>query len=152
MAEAFVQTDKNCMRSIKHSGSTATVVALTKDRLIVANAGDCRCVLFKMNELGQGQCIALSTDHKPDREDEKQRIITAGGYVMRLPNDVWRVDGVLAVSRAFGDFALKRENSSKVEVNRGHVIVDPEITTYVRTSEDRFIILARLVFSPVARR
>ena len=48
---------------------------------------------------------ALSADHKPNRPDERARIEAAGGAVLWA--GTWRVGGVLAVSRAFGDSALK---------------------------------------------
>jgi serine/threonine protein phosphatase PrpC len=50
--------------------------------------------------------IALSEDHKPNRTDERSRIEAAGGVVVWA--GTWRVGGVLAVSRAFGDRLLKR--------------------------------------------
>ncbi|WJZ90703.1 hypothetical protein VitviT2T_009831 [Vitis vinifera] len=45
-----------------------------------------------------GSAIPLSTDHKSDRSDERQRIEDAGGFVIWV--ETWRVGGVLAVSRA----------------------------------------------------
>jgi protein phosphatase 1L len=48
----------------------------------------------------------LSEDHKPNRTDERSRIEAAGGVVVWA--GTWRVGGVLAVSRAFGDRLLKR--------------------------------------------
>ncbi|KAL0369296.1 UNVERIFIED_CONTAM: putative protein phosphatase 2C 11 [Sesamum calycinum] len=58
--------------------------------------------------------IPLSIDHKPDRSDERERIEQAGGFVVWA--GTWRVGGVLAVSRAFGDKLL-----------RPYVVADPEI-------------------------
>ena len=52
-----------------------------------------------------GPAIPLSTDHKSDRYDERQRIEDAGGFVIWA--GTWRVGGVLAVSRAFGDKLFK---------------------------------------------
>lgn len=50
--------------------------------------------------------VQLSDDHKPNRTDERSRIEAAGGVVVWA--GTWRVGGVLAVSRAFGDRLLKR--------------------------------------------
>ena len=48
------------------------------------------------------QAIALSKDHKPDDPEEATRIQAAGGFV-----DDGRVNGMLALSRALGDFEYK---------------------------------------------
>ena len=65
--------------------------------------------------------VPLSEDHKPNRIDERQRIESAGGVVVWA--GTWRVGGVLAVSRAFGDRLLKR-----------YVVAMPDITEQVRTA------------------
>ena len=54
---------------------------------------------------GEG-ATALSRDHKPNREDEQQRIEAAGGSVVWA--GTWRVSGVLAVSRSFGNRMMKK--------------------------------------------
>jgi hypothetical protein len=43
----------------------------------------------------------MSVDHKPNSKEERTRIEQAGGVVVWA--GTWRVAGVLAVSRAFGD-------------------------------------------------
>ncbi|KAG5048341.1 hypothetical protein JHK85_009444 [Glycine max] len=73
--------------------------------------------------------IAVSRDHKPDQTDERQRIEEAGGFVMWA--GTWRVGGVLAVSRAFGDRLLKQ-----------YVVADPEIQEEKVDSSLEFLILA----------
>ena len=64
----------------------------------MGNVGDSRCVASI-----QGIADPLSTDHKPGDPLEKERIISAGGYVEQN-----RVNGNLALSRAVGDFAFKQ--------------------------------------------
>ncbi|GJN34609.1 hypothetical protein PR202_gb23288 [Eleusine coracana subsp. coracana] len=49
------------------SGSTACVAVIRNDELIVANAGDSRCVISR-----KGQAYNLSTDHKPDLEGDME--------------------------------------------------------------------------------
>jgi len=53
--------------------------------------------------------LYCSEDHKPNRADETRRIEAAGGSVSQGPlgGGPMRVDGALAVSRAFGDFHFK---------------------------------------------
>ncbi|XP_027189832.1 probable protein phosphatase 2C 11 isoform X2 [Cicer arietinum] len=72
--------------------------------------------------------VPLSVDHKPDRSDERQRIEQAGGFIIWA--GTWRVGGVLAVSRAFGDKLLKP-----------YVVADPEIQEEEIEGVD-FIIIA----------
>ncbi|KAF9663480.1 hypothetical protein SADUNF_Sadunf17G0054900 [Salix dunnii] len=57
-------------------GCTACVVIIRNNHLIVANAGDSRCVISR-----KGQAYSLSRDHKPDLEAEKERILKAGGFI-----------------------------------------------------------------------
>ncbi|KAJ0984027.1 hypothetical protein J5N97_002383 [Dioscorea zingiberensis] len=106
-----------------HVGSTAVVAVVTPEQLVVANCGDSRAVLSR-----GGVAIPLSTDHKPDRPDEMERIEAAGGRVIYW--DGARVLGVLAMSRAIGDGYLKP-----------YVISEPEVTVTEREEEDECLIL-----------
>lgn len=85
----------------QYTGSTAVIAVLDGIKLTVANVGDSRGVMCDSN----GTAIALSYDHKPDGESEKKRIEKAGGHIQFW--GVWRVNGILATSRALGDFYLK---------------------------------------------
>ncbi|KAF5959411.1 hypothetical protein HYC85_000620 [Camellia sinensis] len=105
-------------------GSTAVVAVVTPEKIIVSNCGDSRGVLCR-----NGVAIPLSSDHKPDRPDELDRIQNAGGRVIYW--DGARVLGVLAMSRAIGDNYLKP-----------FVIPEPEVTVTDRTAEDECLILA----------
>ena len=131
-AAAFKRTDADYLALStafvhKDDGTTA-VAALVDDAsgtVVVANAGDSRCVLCKRD----GRAVALSDDHKPNRADERARVEALGGTVVFW--GVWRVEGVLAVSRALGDRALKR-----------YVTAEPEVQTCARARDDAFLVLA----------
>ncbi|CAK9163059.1 unnamed protein product [Ilex paraguariensis] len=105
-------------------GSTAVVVILGKEELVVANCGDSRAVLCR-----GGVAVPLTNDHKPDRPDEKERVEAAGGRVIEWNGS--RVLGVLATSRSIGDYYLKP-----------YVISEPEVTMSMRTELDDFLIIA----------
>eukprot|EP00729_Bicosta_minor_P016846 gene16846-13423_t len=60
----------------RSSGTTATVALLKGNSIVVANAGDTRCVLCR-----DGQTVPLSFDHKPEDDGEQLRIENAGGMV-----------------------------------------------------------------------
>ncbi|KAH7441222.1 hypothetical protein KP509_03G029400 [Ceratopteris richardii] len=114
--ETYQQTDSEFLEdesNQKHDvGSTASTAILVGDRLVVANVGDSRAVICRGNT-----AYALSEDHKPNRKDERQRIEEAGGVVIWA--GTWRVGGILAVSRAFGDRSLKQ-----------FVVAEPELQVY----------------------
>uniref|UniRef100_A0A7N0VI25 PPM-type phosphatase domain-containing protein n=1 Tax=Kalanchoe fedtschenkoi TaxID=63787 RepID=A0A7N0VI25_KALFE len=74
----------------------------------------------------------LTRDHHPDRDDEKSRVETAGGFVYDT-SGVPRVNGKLAVSRAIGDLSFKRYG----------VISSPEITDWQQlTANDSYLVVA----------
>ena len=115
----------------ERSGSTGVVVLLTPTHFVCANTGDSRAVLRR-----QGQVLPLSFDHKPSDTPERKRIVAAGGIVKGK-----RVDGDLAVSRAFGDFAYKQDTARPPEQQR--VIVVPDLVVYPREHDhDEFVVLA----------
>uniref|UniRef100_A0AAG5CQ56 protein-serine/threonine phosphatase n=1 Tax=Anopheles atroparvus TaxID=41427 RepID=A0AAG5CQ56_ANOAO len=87
------------------SGSTAVAVLIKDNRLYCANAGDSRAIACV-----DGHLDVLSFDHKPTNDSEMKRIRNAGGYV-----EYNRVNGYLALSRALGDFGLKRNQEKKPE-------------------------------------
>ncbi|KAK4757867.1 hypothetical protein SAY87_019168 [Trapa incisa] len=105
-------------------GSTAVVAVICSSHIIVANCGDSRAVLCRGKEP-----IALSVDHKPNREDEYQRIEAAGGKVIQWNGH--RVFGVLAMSRSIGDRYLKP-----------WIIPVPEVMFIPRAKEDECLVLA----------
>ncbi|CAF2245828.1 BnaA08g14490D [Brassica napus] len=105
-------------------GSTSVVAVVFPTHIFVANCGDSRAVLCRGKT-----ALPLSTDHKPDREDEAATIEAAGGKVIRWNGA--RVFGVLAMSRSIGDRYLKPS-----------IIPDPEVTAVKRVKEDDCLILA----------
>jgi len=92
-------------------GSTAaTVVTFNKEGkkyAVVANIGD-SMVMKKSN----GEPLTyVSTEHVPDNEEERKRIEMYNPNpkmpLVRYVENTWRVGGLLALSRAFGDAYLK---------------------------------------------
>lgn len=144
MVAAFKKFDTVTLRSIPDleshrdcSGTTANVVYIHPQYLVVANAGDSRSVLGK---IGAGKDAAgievepMSKDHKPSDAPERARIVAAGGHV-----SMNRVDGDLAVSRALGDFIYK---NPKLPPEKQKVSPVPDIKIHLRSSKDRYLILA----------
>jgi len=86
----------------RSAGSCGTIVLITDDKIFQVNLGDCRSIIFNKNS----EIINETVDCTPNRDDENNRIISAGGFVS-LRGGCKRVNGILAVSRAFGDFEYK---------------------------------------------
>eukprot|EP00747_Dinoflagellata_sp_TGD_P090528 gnl/TRDRNA2_/TRDRNA2_164730_c4_seq10.p1 gnl/TRDRNA2_/TRDRNA2_164730_c4~~gnl/TRDRNA2_/TRDRNA2_164730_c4_seq10.p1 ORF type:complete len:777 (+),score=146.72 gnl/TRDRNA2_/TRDRNA2_164730_c4_seq10:221-2332(+) len=129
LAEAFVTTDEELLVQLKQqpvpprpdpaeesgrddgsdyllsSGSVACVAIVRGTTIHIANLGDCRAVLCC-----DGEMKPLTVDHHPhDNEIERERLQKLGVS--------WSCDGYLhgriAVSRAFGDWAIYAEEKCK---------------------------------------
>lgn len=88
------------------SGSTGILLVVSEnDTIYAAGLGDSRAVISH-----QGRAQELSKDHLPTEPNEYARIKAAGGFVA---ND--RVNGSLAMSRAFGDFIFKQNTDLPLE-------------------------------------
>eukprot|EP01037_Dinobryon_pediforme_P042265 gene42265-52522_t len=74
--------------------------------------------------------------HRLDNEAEIERIKMAGGTVLNS-----RVNGILAVSRAFGDTEFKGEEVTG-QVTGSLLIAEPEIYSEIITPMTEFAIIA----------
>ena len=88
------------------------------NKLFVGNIGDSRCIACC-----SGLAEALSIDHKPGDALERDRIENAGGFV-----EFNRVNGNLALSRAFGDFAFK--NNIELPQERQMISMKPDVVVH----------------------
>ncbi|CAD5229977.1 unnamed protein product [Bursaphelenchus okinawaensis] len=85
---------KKKMKTVNYTGSTLLSAYIHQNRfLTIINVGDSRAVGCDID----GNCVVLSTDHKADNPEERERVERAGGFVEFY--GVQRVQGVLAVSR-----------------------------------------------------
>ncbi|KAJ1259223.1 hypothetical protein BS78_10G137900 [Paspalum vaginatum] len=123
ISRTFLQTDGDIIETIsspfRDDGSTALVAVLIGNRIYVANVGDSRAVASKGSK-----AVPLSKDHKPNRKDERKRIEDAGGVV--IWDDTWRVGGILAMSRAFGNRLLKQYVKAEPDIEEEEVNSDME--------------------------
>ncbi|KAL5123924.1 Protein kinase and PP2C-like domain-containing protein [Glycine soja] len=98
LAEAFIKTDaafrkeldsyrksNRCIQKDWHPGCTAIAILIVRNKLFVANIGDCRVILCRA-----GNPIALSKDHVASCLQERERVIRQGGQV-HWQVDTWRV-------------------------------------------------------------
>ncbi|KAA8545610.1 hypothetical protein F0562_020394 [Nyssa sinensis] len=124
ISKAYERTDQAILShnpELGRGGSTAvTAILINGRKLWVANVGDSRAVLSR-----GGQAIQLSIDHEPNTE--RGSIENRGGFVSNMPGDVARVNGQLAVSRAFGDKNLKSHLRSDPDVTNADIDPDTDI-------------------------
>lgn len=161
LASAFMETQQKIERAHSfdafHSGTTAVAAYKHRNRLYVANVGDSRAVLgcaLGTSRSGSHEpgilAVDLSSDHRPDRDDEKRRILADGGTVhqsaipMRQtfggpprlvrvgPERVWDRTGRcgLCVTRSLGDISM-----------HPWVTAIPEVTEREIGPKDKLVIL-----------
>lgn len=139
LMEAFVKTDeafrseldthrksKRITQKDWHPGCTAAVALIVRNKLFVANAGDCRTIISR-----SGFPFALSRDHIASCLEERERVVSVGGQV-KWQVDTWRVGpAALQVTRSIGDDDLKPAVTS-----------EPEITETELLAKDEFLVMA----------
>merc|ERR1711972_1303882 len=106
----------------------AVVVLVNIELVICVNLGDSMAYLCRKNEEEEMQAIPLQMrQHKCWMMKEKERILRSGGAV-----ENGRINGVLEVSRAFGDITLKKFG----------VLCTPEYMKFkIDTEKDKFVLL-----------
>nr|XP_043638261.1 probable protein phosphatase 2C 2 [Erigeron canadensis] len=125
--QGYMNTDSQFL-DLNNRGGSCCLTAIIRDRnLVVSNAGDCRAVVSN-----GGTAMPLTSDHRPSRQDEKQRIESLGGYV-DYSRGVPRVLGLLAVSRGIGDQSLKQWITAEPESNFFKIV--PEFEFLIMASD-----------------
>ena len=132
---------------IKDSSGSCGIMAMIKDnKLIIANVGDSRLVIYKNKKIS-----FITEDHKPGSEVEKKRIELAGGKIYQTPSLFplyqngkeieipWRVlPGRLSVSRTFGDIEAKEEKFGGM---KNVVVALPDINEIELNDQYNFIVM-----------
>lgn len=131
---AFNTTDRNMQASgINTSGCTACCCLLQEEKasraIYTAHLGDARAVICRG---GLAVRLTSMSDHKATDPTETKRVIEAGGTIFNE-----RVNGMLAISRAFGDHQLKAPALPNDVVSN-----IPDITSTELTDQDMFVIVA----------
>lgn len=120
---SFIQVDNELkFYDSENTGTTATVILIYERNLYLANVGDSKCVMVSDNEIK-----TLSYDHKCTDEKEIERVKKSKGKIINN-----RINGQLALSRALGDYSLKR-----------YGVISTPFTNKVEIEvKDKFIIIA----------
>ncbi|PAV64508.1 hypothetical protein WR25_27227 [Diploscapter pachys] len=142
------------------AGTTASVVFVRNGKLYVGHVGDSAIYLGRNSEVNGNTRVTVETltvDHKPERDEEKARIMEAGGAVAEkcgVVRVVWTrpIKGhsgpvrrstpteripFLAVARSLGDLWSYCEATQTFAVSP-----EPDLEVIQLTGEEMFIVLA----------
>ncbi len=119
VTQALLEIDMAWLKKMKgsdirsqraNSGATAAIVLIdtVHGEVLSANLGDARSLLNR-----GAQAVELTKIHQPQMMEERARIEAAGGSVVSN-----RINGVLAVARAFGDRMFKSTSIAAEETYR----------------------------------
>lgn len=139
LTNAFLKTDatfreelmlhrkaKRIIQKDWHPGCAAVTVLIVRNKLFVANAGDCRAILCR-----GGHPFQLTKDHVASCQDERKRVIREGMEV-KWQVDTWRVGpAALQVTRSIGDDDLKPA-----------VTAEPELSETSLSAQDEYMVMA----------
>ncbi|XP_058737512.1 probable protein phosphatase 2C 60 [Vicia villosa] len=137
-------------------GSCCLVGVICNGALYIANLGDSRAVLGRaVKATGEVLAVQLSTEHNAAIESvrhELQSMHPGDSNIVVLRHNVWRVKGLIQISRSIGDVYLK-----KAEFNREPLYAkfrlrepfkmpilssEPSISVHQLQPQDQFIIFA----------
>ncbi|MCO5563538.1 hypothetical protein L7F22_017183 [Adiantum nelumboides] len=166
LKQAFIATeeeflglaDKNWHSKprIASVGSCCLVGVVSENTLYTANLGDSRVVLGTVRQ-GKVEPVRLSTkEHNAGnvevREELKAQHPDHDSHIVVLKQGVWRVKGIIQVSRSIGDVCLKKPEYNKdPRIARGGLSVsfkkpvlsaEPSLQERKLYPEDRFLIFA----------
>ena len=145
--QAFAMENNSLLRNRQidstFSGSTCVAVIYTSEKLIIMNLGDSRCILGKKIN-NEYKIENLTKDHKPNVQEEAERIKSYGGRIRAMMDDEGNFVGPLrvylkdkdipglAMTRSFGDYYASTVGTISI----------PDVTEYKFSSSDKFLILA----------
>lgn len=144
---ASERSDLNCV----FSGSTAVFALHRGNQLFVANAGDSRAILCRepagepVPGKGRFEVVPLSTDHKPECECERQRILAAGGRVATIDGPPDEDNGPMRIWLANANvpgLALSRVVAGDLCARSIGVSIEPEVLQHDLDPRDAFAVFA----------
>ncbi|KAK4750221.1 hypothetical protein SAY87_027670 [Trapa incisa] len=125
--KAFLATEEEFLSLVKTQwltkpqiasvGSCCLVGLVCSGQLYIANAGDSRAVLGRLERTSREvKAIQLSSEHNASIESvrEELRLLHPNDpQIVLLKHKVWRVKGLIQISRSIGDAYLKRAEFNK---------------------------------------
>ncbi|KAL6907432.1 hypothetical protein ACP4OV_002471 [Aristida adscensionis] len=137
-------------------GSCCLVGVICAGTLYVANLGDSRAVLGRLvKATGEVVAMQLSSEHNACYEEVRQELQAShpdDPQIVVLKHNVWRVKGLIQISRSIGDVYLKRPEYNREPLHskfrlretfqKPILSSEPQITVHQIQPNDQFIIFA----------
>ncbi|KAG8474259.1 hypothetical protein CXB51_033711 [Gossypium anomalum] len=137
-------------------GSCCLVGVICGGTLYIANLGDSRAVLGRaVKATGEVLAIQLSAEHNVCIESVRQELQSLhpdDSQIVVLKHNVWRVKGLIQVSRSIGDVYLKKAEFNREPLyskfrlreplKRPILSADPSISVHQLQPHDQFVIFA----------
>ncbi|KAK6136302.1 hypothetical protein DH2020_029966 [Rehmannia glutinosa] len=137
-------------------GSCCLVGVICNGLLYIGNAGDSRVVLGRLEKADkQVEAVQLSAEHNASLESVREELHLLhpdDPQIVVLKHKVWRVKGIIQVSRSIGDAYLKKAEFNKeplLQKFRIHepfhkpiLLAEPSILVHKLFPEDQFLIFA----------
>ncbi|XP_073278277.1 probable protein phosphatase 2C 60 [Primulina huaijiensis] len=137
-------------------GSCCLVGIICSETLYIASLGDSRAVLGRLvKATGEVLAIQLSMEHNASYESvrkELQSLHPDDPQIVVLRHNVWRVKGLIQISRSIGDVYLKKAEYNREPLyakfrlrepfKRPILSAEPAITVQQLLPHDQFIIFA----------
>lgn len=164
--KAFDATEEEFLHLVKQSwlsrpqiasvGSCCLVGAIVDDVLYVANLGDSRAVLGRRSANGRAVVAErLSSDHNVAVEEVRKELTELhpdDSHIVVYTRGVWRIKGIIQVSRSIGDIYLKKPEFSRdplfqrivspIPLKRPVMTAEPSIEVRKLRANDLFLIFA----------
>ncbi|KAM7470943.1 hypothetical protein LguiA_009126 [Lonicera macranthoides] len=137
-------------------GSCCLVGVVCSGTLYIANLGDSRAVLGRVvKATGEVLAVQLSAEHNACIESVRQELHSLhpdDSHIVVLKHNVWRVKGLIQISRSIGDVYLKKAEFNREPlyskfrlrdpIKRPILSADPAISVHQLQPHDQFIIFA----------
>ncbi|KAK9067422.1 hypothetical protein SSX86_014751 [Deinandra increscens subsp. villosa] len=137
-------------------GTCCLVGVICSGSLYIANVGDSRAVLGRgVKATGEVVAVQLSVEHNASIESVRQELHTLhpdDPQIVVLKHNVWRVKGLIQISRSIGDVYLKKAEFNKEPlyakfrlrdpIRRPILSSDPSISVHEIQPHDEFLIFA----------
>lgn len=137
-------------------GSCCLVGVICNGILYIANLGDSRAVLGRVvKATGEVLAVQLSSEHNVAIESVRQEMYSLhpdDAHIVILKHNVWRVKGLIQVSRSIGDVYLKKAEYNREPLyakfrlrepfNRPLLSSEPAVHVHELQMHDQFLIFA----------